>query len=749
MNDIVERYELKLLINIILNNNYKNVAIQLPDCMLKDSLCITNFLKNEFQKYNKEIIFNESKKNNSNRENDNNGSINRNDSGCSSPYCCKEKKNEDNLYTNENKKNKWSNNKTDDYKVNIRSSVHVDIDNNNNNNNNNNNINNNNNNNNNNINNNNNNINNINNINNNNNNNNNHKHVNLYILGDTTLNECCEDYVSAEHVEADFLVHYGISCQSFIIPFIPSIYIFNKKKIEDNFFHNIKKYLKNENVLNQNKISILLCDASYVHVLPELVRCFFYKIEKNNNICTDLKNEEEKEINDFLSFCRYNNKIIYNVDEKIYANKTFYKKGEDNYNEYNRMDLKNDNNRNNNVYYDNNEDEDDIIFTNIIVCLYRIANNINGKVCYGFFNNYVDFDIKDKVEDKYLFMCGRLVFKVFYNMKKEMFFYKIVEKKKEEMQIYKQNGDYELLNNKNMNLFIFSSDNKNFINRCLLEYNNCNNIYIYDTKDIFIKDTRKIIDKVLLKRYSLIEKCKQVNNVGILISNVNLEKNKDIRILINYILRKNKKKCFTIVTNKLNTAKLENFYDIEIYILLTCPENNLLELKDFSKKIINPYEFFIAYNYVEWEGKYLFDFFELLNISSIKKEYQAIHNNKYFLWNIDKEFCSLKNHHKDNNDKKQNVIQQNNSILEKYDHLIDSNLSISIEDQKQFITRFDEKSQMCTYFLNLLKENHKREYKGVDMNYNIDHVPHIVKGLDGIAQKYDTDVKHLKNTDTN
>ncbi|SPJ12673.1 diphthamide synthesis protein, putative [Plasmodium sp. DRC-Itaito] len=712
MNDIVERYKLKLLINIILNNNYKNVAIQLPDCMLKDSLCITNLLKTEFQKYNKEMIFNESIKNNSNRENDNNGSINRNDSECSPPYCCKEKNNEDELLTNEKIKNNYNNNEIDYDKGNIKSSVNVNIVDYNN-------------------------------------KNNNDKHINLYILGDTTLNECCEDYVSAEHVEADFLVHYGISCQSFITPFIPSIYIFNKKKIEDNFFHNIRQYIKNENVLKQNKTSILLCDASYVHVLPELVRCFFHKIEKNNNICTDLKYDKEKEINDCLSFNSYNNKVIYNVDDKMYVNKTFYKKGEDNYNEcsINRMDLKNDNNRNNDDYYDNTED--DLIFTNIIVCLYRIANNINGKVCYGFFNNYVEFDIKDKIEDKYLFMCGRLVFKVFYNMKKEMIVYKIVEKKKEDMQIYEQNGDHELINNKNMNLFIFSCDNKNFINRCLLEYNNCNNIYIYDTKDIFIKDTRKILDKILIKRYSLIEKCKQVNNVGILISNVNLEKNKEIRILINYILRKNKKKCFTLVTNKLNSAKLENFYDIEIYILLTCPENNLLELKDFSKKIINPYEFFIAYNYIQWEGKYLFDFFEILNISSIKKEYQAIHNNKYFLWNIHKEVYSLKNQYKENNDEKENVIQQNNFILEKYDHLLDSNLSISIEDQKQFIMRFQEDSQMCTYFLNLLKENNKREYKGVDRNFNIDHVPHIVKGFYGIAQKYDTDIKHLKNNHTN
>ncbi|KAJ1537776.1 Diphthamide biosynthesis protein 2, partial [Nowakowskiella sp. JEL0078] len=36
----------------------------------------------------------------------------------------------------------------------------------------------------------------------------------FYILADTTYGSCCIDEVAAEHVSADFIVHYGRACLS-------------------------------------------------------------------------------------------------------------------------------------------------------------------------------------------------------------------------------------------------------------------------------------------------------------------------------------------------------------------------------------------------------------------------------------------------------------------------------------------------------------------------------------------------------
>uniref|UniRef100_A0A8C9GMV9 Diphthamide biosynthesis protein 2 n=1 Tax=Piliocolobus tephrosceles TaxID=591936 RepID=A0A8C9GMV9_9PRIM len=304
------------------------------------------------------------------------------------------------------------------------------------------------------------------------------------------------------------------------------------------------------------------------------------------------------------------------------------------------------------------------------------------------------------------------------------------------------------------NIFIISSNNDNLLLRILLEYG-CNyDVYstVYDekVKKMIIKKENEKTNRVFLKRYNLIEKCKECDVFGIVIGNVNMKMYIELKKVILYILRKNKKRCFTIATNKLNNAKLENFTDIGMYIILTCSENSLIEVKDFSKKIINPFEFFIAYNYLEWQCKYIFDFFSLLNIPSINKELkQSMYKSKYFLWELHSEsskdmegrLCFKEEPAKSEN---MHIDKRVEPHEQEHGYLIDYNSIFPIQEQISFITKFNENSTMCKYFIQTLKENEKRVYKGVDMNYNTEEIPTVVQGLDGIAQRYDADVHILK-----
>lgn len=65
---------------------------------------------------------------------------------------------------------------------------------------------------------------------------------------------------------------------------------------------------------------------------------------------------------------------------------------------------------------------------------------------------------------------------------------------------------------------------------------------------------------------------------------------------------------------KPNPAKLGNFLDIDIFILLACPENSLLDSKEFLRPVITPFEALLAYGNLEWSG--LYD----LNLSSVSKQ---------------------------------------------------------------------------------------------------------------------------------
>ena len=56
------------------------------------------------------------------------------------------------------------------------------------------------------------------------------------------------------------------------------------------------------------------------------------------------------------------------------------------------------------------------------------------------------------------------------------------------------------------------------------------------------------------------------------------------------LLRESGKRTYTLVVGKLNPAKLANFLEIDVFVLVSCPHNFLLEQKDFHRPIVSPFE---------------------------------------------------------------------------------------------------------------------------------------------------------------
>ena len=54
------------------------------------------------------------------------------------------------------------------------------------------------------------------------------------------------------------------------------------------------------------------------------------------------------------------------------------------------------------------------------------------------------------------------------------------------------------------------------------------------------------------------------------------------------------KKYYTIVVGKLNIAKLANFSEIDIFVLVAGPENSLIDGRDYYQPIVTPFELEIA-----------------------------------------------------------------------------------------------------------------------------------------------------------
>lgn len=148
-----------------------------------------------------------------------------------------------------------------------------------------------------------------------------------------------------------------------------------------------------------------------------------------------------------------------------------------------------------------------------------------------------------------------------------------------------------------------------------------NLIYNFQTCQFFsynpaTKEGRKEninVNKLLTKRYFMIEKAKDAKIVGILVGTLGVGNYMDILHRLKVLIKTAGKKSYVFIVGKINVAKLANFMEIDVFVLIACAENTLLDSSEFYKPVITPYEMELACNTErQWTGEYSTDFTELL-----------------------------------------------------------------------------------------------------------------------------------------
>ncbi|KAI4886990.1 hypothetical protein NFI96_023484 [Prochilodus magdalenae] len=121
------------------------------------------------------------------------------------------------------------------------------------------------------------------------------------------------------------------------------------------------------------------------------------------------------------------------------------------------------------------------------------------------------------------------------------------------------------------------------------------------------------INKALMKRYYAIERAKDASVVGILVGTLGVANYLTLIEQLKESIRKAGKKSYMFAMGKINVAKLANFLEIDVYVLVACPENSLLDSSEFYRPVVTPFEMEVACNkHREWSGEYITDFRDLL-----------------------------------------------------------------------------------------------------------------------------------------
>ncbi|KAH6580277.1 hypothetical protein BASA61_009740 [Batrachochytrium salamandrivorans] len=110
------------------------------------------------------------------------------------------------------------------------------------------------------------------------------------------------------------------------------------------------------------------------------------------------------------------------------------------------------------------------------------------------------------------------------------------------------------------------------------------------------------VNKLLMRRYFMVQKAKDADVVGIVVGTIGLASYLPVIENLKRLVLASGKKPYMLALGKPSPAKLGNFLEIDVFVLVACPQNALLDTRDFHRPIVTPFELCIALDSAaEWD----------------------------------------------------------------------------------------------------------------------------------------------------
>mmetsp|Transcript_16967 Transcript_16967/g.27461 ORF Transcript_16967/g.27461 Transcript_16967/m.27461 type:complete len:475 (-) Transcript_16967:25-1449(-) len=117
---------------------------------------------------------------------------------------------------------------------------------------------------------------------------------------------------------------------------------------------------------------------------------------------------------------------------------------------------------------------------------------------------------------------------------------------------------------------------------------------------------------LLAKRFFKMQKAKDASIFGLLVGTMGVQGYNTVLRHLRKIITDSGRKSYTFLMGKINPQKLANFPPIDAYVLVACPQNTLIDSKEFFQPVVTPIEVEIALGYREWSTQYSCNFNDLL-----------------------------------------------------------------------------------------------------------------------------------------
>lgn len=148
----------------------------------------------------------------------------------------------------------------------------------------------------------------------------------------------------------------------------------------------------------------------------------------------------------------------------------------------------------------------------------------------------------------------------------------------------------------------------------------------YDPESEALSHDSPLDSKWLRRRLYYVEKCKDASSLGIVVATLTANGYLDVVNRVQKMAKARGIRTYIISVGKINPAKLANFVEIDCFVLIGCPENDMFTSRDFFKPLVSVFECELAFN-PAWKNQlpesYSTDFSDLLPNGRLYKDFHA------------------------------------------------------------------------------------------------------------------------------
>ncbi|CAO3666153.1 unnamed protein product [Rhizopus stolonifer] len=272
-------------------------------------------------------------------------------------------------------------------------------------------------------------------------------------------------------------------------------------------------------------------------------------------------------------------------------------------------------------------------------------------------------------------------------------------------------------------IFFVGSESLTLTN-IMMVHNKCP-VYTYNPTTKVARKESVQVNKMLMKRYFLVQKAKDAETIGIVVGTLGVASYLNIIDHLKRVIRASGRKSYLFVMGKLNVAKMANFMEIDCYVLVSCPENSLIDSKEFYRPIVTPFELEIALiRDMEWTGNYETDFSKLLPQLRAEEFTYDDENDEDLSSDEEPHFSLITGQYKSTPFSRVRDTKEEGSGEEITSKLTDLTLR--------------SKNTSITTLLNSTAGEYlkNRTYRGLEANVGQDEAAEVQEGLSGIARGY-------------